>query len=339
MARSDSTQGRIVLPGGSGQVGTILARAFHAAGREVVVLSRHPAPAPWRVVEWDGRTQGGWCRELEGADAVINLAGRSVNCRYTPANRRRILDSRVDSTRAIGAAINQADQPPPVWLQAGTSTIYAHRYDAPNDEANGKIGGHESDTPAQWGFSIQVAREWERACEEADTPATRKVILRSSMTMSPDRGGVFATLLGLVRLGLGGQAGDGRQYVSWIHDADFVRAIVWLLDHLNLAGPVNLTAPSPLPNADLMRDLRHAAGVPIGLPAARWMLAVGTALLRTESELILKSRRVIPGRLAESGFQFLFPTWPAAAIDLCARWKVQPTALPLRTESNDAGQR
>jgi hypothetical protein len=311
---------KVVIPGGSGQVGTILARALHADGHDVVVLSRSPQAAPWRAVAWDGATHGAWVDEMDGSDVVINLTGRSVNCRYTPRHRREILDSRVRSTRVVGHAIAQARRPPRVWLQASTATIYAHRYDAPNDEASGLIGGHEPGAPPAWTFSIDVAQAWERAFEEADTPRTRKVALRSAMTMSPDVGGIFDTLLTLVRRGLGGPAGDGRQFVSWIHFEDFVRAAYWLIDHDDIAGAVNVAAPHPLPNAEFMRILREASGTRIGLPASRWLLEIGAVFLRTETELILKSRRVVPGRLLQSGFAFDYPEWAGAARDLCQRW-------------------
>jgi uncharacterized protein (TIGR01777 family) len=312
---------KIVIPGGSGQVGTVLARAFHGDGHNVVVLTREPRPAPWRTVQWDAASPGAWTAELEGADAVINLAGRSVNCRYTLENRRQIMNSRVVSTRVLGEAIARAAEPPRVWLQASTATIYAHRLDAANDEASGIIGGAEPGAPDTWRFSIDVARAWEQAVDEAATPATRKVKLRTAMVMSPDRGGIFDTLLGLVRRGLGGRAGSGRQYVSWIHDADFVRAIHWLMDHDKVDGAVNVASPHPLPNAEFMRTLRRAWGTRIGLPAAEWMLEVGARVMRTESELILKSRRVVPGRLLEAGFTFDHPHWDEAARDLCVRWR------------------
>lgn len=270
---------------------------------------------------WDARTLGDWTGELEAADAVINLAGKNVNCRYGAENRRAIMQSRVESTRVIGQAIAQATQPPRVWLQAGTATIYAHRYDAPNDEATGILGGTEADAPDTWRFSIDVAKAWEREVEEAGPlPHTRKVILRSAMTMSADRGSVFDVLLRLVRFGLGGQAGDGRQFVSWIHEADFIRAVCWLIEHDDVSGPVNLAAPHPLPNADFMRALREAWGIRFGLPAPAWMLEIGAVFLRTETELILKSRRVVPGRLLQRGFACEFPSWPEAARDLCERW-------------------
>jgi uncharacterized protein (TIGR01777 family) len=313
---------KIVIPGGTGQVGTVLARAFHEEGHEVVVLSRRPEGAPWRVAAWDAETpEGGWAEEFEGADAVINLAGRSVNCRYSPANRRAIKESRVNSARAVGEAIARSTRPPRVWLQMSTATVYAHRFDAPNDEATGIIGGAEPDAPASWRFSIDVATSWERIVDEAVAPRTRKVKMRAAVIMSPDAGGVFDTLLRLVRFGLGGQSGDGRQYVSWIHDEDFVRAVRWLIEHDELAGAINLAAPNPVTNAEFMRALREAWGIRFGAPATRLMLEAGAFFLRSETELILKSRRVVPGALSESGFEFRFPAWPEAARDLCRRYR------------------
>ena len=319
---------KIVIPGGSGQVGTVLARAFSRDGHEVVVLSRggaSPASRPaWRAVHWDARSPGSWEEELEGADAVVNLAGRSVNCRYGPENRRIIKESRVDSARLVGAAIGRRREPPRVWLQASTATIYAHRYDAPNDEATGLLGGDEPGVPDTWNFSIDVAKNWERATEEAAArlPRTRLVLLRSAITMNPDPGSAFDVLLGLVRVGLGGTNGNGRQFVSWVHEDDFVRAVYWLIEHAELSGPVNIAAPHPLPNAEFMRGLRRAWGTRIGLPATDWMLEVGAFFLRTETELILKSRRVIPTRLLESRFEFCYPEWSEAASELVQRWEM-----------------
>jgi uncharacterized protein len=310
---------KIVIPGGSGQVGTVLARAFTADGHDVVVLSRNPRQKPWRVVEWDAETVGDWTAEIDGADVVVNLAGRSVNCRYYARNRRLITESRVNSTRAVGQAIARAARPPGVWLQASTATIYAHRYDAPNDEATGVLGGHEENAPDTWRFSIDVAKAWEAAANEAVVPHTRKVLLRSAMTMSPDAGGIFDVLLRLVRCGMGGASGDGRQYVSWIHERDFIGAVTWLIAHPELDGPVNLASPNPIPNAEFMRTLRAAWGIGFGLPATKAMLEIGAFFLRTETELILKSRRVVPGRLLQSGFRFQYPTWAEASAELCAR--------------------
>jgi uncharacterized protein (TIGR01777 family) len=319
---------KIVLAGGTGQVGSLLARHWHAAGHTVVVLGRTPPTAPWRTAAWDagqalrrdGRV-GGWAAELDGADVVVGLAGRSVDCRYHAANRRLILDSRVDSTRALAAAIAAAKRPPRVWLQASTATIYAHRHDAANDEATGRIGGDEPGVPDTWRFSIEVAKAWEAAATATPLPRTRRVLLRSAMTMSPDRGGIFDVLLRLVRFGLGGSAGDGRQFVSWIHGDDFVQACDWLVERDDVSGPVNLSAPAPLPFAQFMQALRAAWGTRIGLPAMRWMLEVGAFVLRTETELVLKSRRVVPGVLLRHGFTFRQPEWPAAAADLVAKWR------------------
>lgn len=312
---------KIIIPGGSGQVGTVLARALKGDGHEVVILSRAPGSKSGRVVSWDAKTLGDWAGELDGADVVINLAGRSVNCRYNAENRREIKESRVDSTRVVGEAIAQAARPPRVWLQASTATIYAHRFDAPNDEATGIIGGQEKDAPDTWRFSIDVATSWERIFDEAIVPQTRKVKMRSAVILSPDRGGIFDVLLSLVRHGLGGPSGNGRQYVSWIHDEDFVRAVRWLINREDIEGVVNLASPNPLPNAEFMRALREAWGIRIGLPAFEWMLEIGAVLMKTETELVLKSRRVVPGRLLQEGFKFNFPNWPEAARDLCRRWR------------------
>ena len=313
---------KVVIPGGSGQVGTILARAFHQRGNDVVVLSRTQTDAPpWRVVKWDGETLGDWETELEGADVVINLAGQSVNCRYTAENRRIIIDSRVKSTRIVGQAIAETSNAPRIWLQASTATLYAHRYDAANDEASGIIGGSEPNAPDTWRFSIDVVKKWERELNAAATPNTRKVLMRSAIVMSPSPGGPFDMLLKLVRLGLGGRFGDGKEYVSWIHDQDFVRTMDWLIQHDELEGPVNLAAPNPLPNAEFMQTLRKAWGKKFGLPATEWMLELGAFVLRSETELMLKSRRVIPPRLLNSGFTFQFPIWAEAANDLCKRWR------------------
>lgn len=313
---------KIVLPGGTGQVGTILARAFRAAGHEVVVIGRTGGD-----LRWDGRTAGPWTTALESADAVVNLAGRSVNCRYTARNLAEMMDSRVHSTRAVGEAIAAARRPPRVWLQMSTATIYAHRFDAPNDEATGALGGGEPGAPAYWRTSVEIARAWEAAQAEVRTPVTRKVALRTAMVMSPDPGGVFRVLLRLVRLGLGGAAGSGEQWVSWIHEVDLVRALELLIERDDIEGAVNVCAPEPLPQRELMRELRRAAGVPLGLPATRWMLEIGALVIRTDTELLLKSRRVIPARLLEAGMRFRFPSWPAAARDLLARSGAAPRRL------------
>lgn len=300
----------------------MLRRALAQRGDEVVVLSRRPEILEdgIRHVVWDGRTPGAWVGEVEGSDAVVNLAGRTVSCRYTDANLRQMMDSRVDSTRVVGEAIATAGRAPKVWLQMSTATIYADarsRPDGgPHDEATGILGGEEPDVPLYWEYSVRIARRWEQAQADADVAGTRRVALRTAMVMTPDRGGVFDYLSWMARLGVGGPVAGGRQYVSWIHGDDFVRAVMFLLDRDDLDGPVNLAAPEPVPQRDLMRSLRRAWGRRAGLPATRLMAEVGALALRTDTELLLKSRRVVPGRLLDAGFTFTHPTWDAAATDL-----------------------
>ena len=306
---------KIVIPGGSGQVGHIVARHFHAQGHDVTVLSRTPKAESWPVRPWDRLA-------LNGCDVVINLAGRSVNCRYTAANRKEIYDSRIQSTQLLNEVIASLDHPPPVWINASTATIYRHAKDRAMDEESGELGGGEAGAPDTWNFSIRVAKDWEKAFFNTGTPRTRKIAIRSAITFSPDRGGVFDVLSGLVRCGLGGAQGEGTQYVSWIHEADFVRALDFLIAHKELEGIVNIASPNPLVNRDFMKALRAAWGMQIGLPAKAWMIEIGAFFMRTESELVLKSRRVVPGRLLASGFRFLYPDWPAAARELVSRYPV-----------------
>lgn len=294
-----------------------------------MILTRRPAGP--RQVRWDGATPGPWTAEIDGSDIVVNLAGRSVNCRYTDENLRAMMDSRVQSARAVGRAIAGADRPPRAWLQMSTATIYAHRFDVANDEATGQIGGSEPGIPGYWNFSVDIATAWEREQQAAETPHTRKVALRAAMVMSPDRGGVFDRLLWMSRLGLGGPIAGGRQFVSWIHDADFARAIEFIIDRDDLAGPVNLAVPGPLSQRAFMRAVRTAWGVPVGLPATKLMAEIGAFALRSDTELLLKSRRVVPGRLMEAGFQFDFPGWPAACDDLVRRVRGERTR-PGRTQ-------
>jgi uncharacterized protein (TIGR01777 family) len=312
---------KFVLAGGSGQVGQGLVAPLRDAGHELVVLSRNAAPGPVRSVAWNARSVGEWAQEVDGADVVVNLAGRSVNCRYSDANRREIMESRVDATVALGEAITAARRPPRVWLQMSTATIYAHRFDAANDEHTGILGGSEPEAPDTWRFSTDVAHAWEAAAEAFELPHTRLVLMRSAMVMRPSRDGIFDVLLGLVRRGLGGPVAGGRQYVSWVHHDDFAQALLWLAEHEELSGAVNICAPGPLPQREFMAALRGAWGARVGLPATRWMAAIGAFAMRTETELIFKSRRVVPARLLESGFLFDHPDWPAAAEDLCTAWR------------------
>jgi len=315
---ADQNKLKVVIPGGSGQLGHYLRAAFRARGHQVVVLSRNCRLDP-EAVQWDGRTLGPWATQIDGADVVINLAGRSVNCRYTDSNLHAMMTSRIDSTRAVGLAIERATRPPKVWLQMSTATIYAHRYDAPNDESTGIIGGDEPGVPPYWSFSIDIAKAWELAQHESDIPQTRKVALRTAIVMGIYPEAVFDILVNLTRLHLGGAIAGGRQFISWIHEQDFVRAVDFLIEGNNIHGPVNLAAPYPLRQREFMATLRAALGKRLGLPASKWMVEIGAALMKTDTELILKSRRVVPKRLIDAGFLFEFPNWDSAALDLVRR--------------------
>lgn len=315
---------RLILPGGNGFLGRLLTEWFTGRGWDVVVLARRPArdrPGV-RDVRWDGETLGRWARELESADALVNLAGRSVDCRYHARNRRAILDSRLNSTRVLADAVRACDQPPRVWLNSSTATIYKHSLERAMDESS-EIGA----TPAaKDAFSIEVATRWERALDDAVAPHTRKVALRTAMVLADVPGTVYCVLRRLARLGLGGAMGSGKQFVSWIHHVDFCRAIEWLIDHNELTGPVNLSAPVPVTNREMMRILRRTFSAPIGLPATEWMLEIGAFLLRTETELVIKSRRVVPGRLLESGFMFEHPQFEPAIREIAGLSSTQPAA-------------
>ena len=308
---------RIVLAGGSGFLGRILGRHFLGQGHDVAVLTRsireHEAAS--RGCFWDACALGEWSRELDGADVLINLAGRSVNCRYHARNRKLMLASRVDSTRVLGEAIARCTSPPAIWLNSSTATIYKHSLDQPMDES-----GEIRATPeAKDAFSIEVATAWERAFNEAQTPATRKIALRSAMVLGQGDNSVFPVLCRLVRLGLGGRMASGNQYVSWIHESDFCRAIDWLIECADVIGPVNLAAPIPIPNHEMMATLRDLCGVSFGLPATEAMLEVGAFFLRTETELMIKSRRVVPSRLLALGFEFRYPRIREAMAELLTR--------------------
>lgn len=321
--RERSVRVKIVIPGGSGELGTIIGSAFAESGYEVVILSRSNSSTEEKgitYVQWDGVSPGPWMQQIDGSDLVFNLAGRSVNCRYTDATRQEIMESRVLSTRAVGRAIEIADNPPPLWINMSTATIYAHSYDKGNDEFTGIIGGEEPSAPKSWGFSIKVAKAWEEAVDNAFVPGiVRKVKLRSAVVMTPDPGGPFSIMSKLVRLGLGGKNASGKQMISWISDKDFIKSIFFILNNPQLEDIVNVTSPNPLANADFMRILREAWGKPIGLPAAQWMLSIGAVLLKTETELVLKSRYVLPGKLLQAGFTFDQAQWPEAAADLVER--------------------
>jgi len=296
---------RLVLPGGGGYLGGALSKYFAARDYEIIVLTRHVRRDEGciRFVPWDARTLGAWTKYFEGAAAIINLAGRSVNCRYDAPHRREIYASRLDSTRIVGQAIAQCASPPPLWLNASSATIYRDERERDMDEATGVIGS---------GFSVDVCRRWEETFFGAATPQTRRVALRAAMVFGPGHEGAYAAFARLVKMGLGGAMAGGDQYVSWIHRDDFCRAVEWIMRHENLSGPINLAAPNPLRNAEFLRIIRKELSRPIGLPATKWMLEIGTRLMKTEAELVVKSRRVVPKVLLDSGFEFYHSTWPQA---------------------------
>jgi uncharacterized protein len=303
--------GKIILPGASGFMGRTLAAWLQAQGFETLVLSRYPNRGlEARVMHWDGRTLGPWAQELNGARAVINLTGRSVNCRYNERNKAEIYSSRLDSTRVIGEAIARCDTPPLVWLNAASATIYRHAEDRAMDEESGELGT---------GFSVDVCQRWEAMLFAEPTPQTRRVAMRTAIVMGADRGGVLQYLRVLARMGLLGPMGNGRQMMSWVHIEDFCRACLWLIHNHQLDGAINIAAPYPVPNADFLRLVREELGVLAGLPAPAWLLEIGAFFLRTETELILKSRFVVPTRLLRSGFRFEHPEAGPALHDLLKR--------------------
>jgi uncharacterized protein len=302
-----------VIAGGNGFLGRVLQRHWLAAGHRVIVLARNSSRGiePGAVaLPWDGCTAGAWSAALEGADVLINLTGRSVDCRYHARNRAAIFASRLDSTRVLADAVGSAKKPPAVWLNAASATRYRHSEDRPQDETTGEVGH---------GFSVEVCEAWERAFfEPALPPHIRRVALRTGIVLGRD-GGVFPVFRRLASAGLAGRIGHGRQMFSWLHEDDFCHAIDWLIAHSNLTGPVNLTAPSPVPMNQFTATLRRHMGVPFGLPLPRPILEIGAWLIRTETELLLKSRWVVPRRLIESGFTFTHATLDSALIQLTAK--------------------
>lgn len=299
---------KIILAGGSGYLGTLLARYFADKVRSIVILTRG---ATWQrgnlqAVSWDGANDGPWQTHLEGADLLVNLTGKNVNCRYTQVNRREILGSRVAATEALGRAVAAAQVPPKVWVQFTSATIYRHAEDFAMDEIAGEIG---------YGFSVDVCRQWEKTFWAQPAPQTRKVILRTGIVLGRQNG-AFPRLLNLVRLGLGGHQGNGRQYISWIHEADVAGIVEWVATNPSATGVYNCTAPGPVPNAQFMELMRKAYGVPVGLPTPAWLLEMGARLIGTETELVLKSRWVVPAKLLLAGYLFQFSQAGPAIHDL-----------------------
>ena len=319
---------KIVLAGGTGFLGSSLIERLHQRGMEIVLLTRKPSKyaGPAFAVGWDGVNRGDWVRELEDAAAVINLCGKSVNCRYHIRNKAEILRSRIKSTQAIGNAIASLEKPPALWINASTATIYRHSLDTPMSESGGELGT---------GFSVSVARAWEHAFFLRRLPNTRRLALRTSLALGWDRNSAYPTLALLARFGFGGQLGDGKQMFSWIHVDDFVRAVEFAIEDESLSGVLNVTAPAPVTNRVFMRELRKSVGRPFGLPTPKPVLNAGARLLRTEAELVLKSRYAIPEKLLSRRFVFNFPFIDEALRDLNERrcTRTQRTKARSRSEA------
>ncbi|MBD1391905.1 TIGR01777 family oxidoreductase [Mucilaginibacter glaciei] len=289
---------KIILAGGNGYLGTVLATHYKNLASQIIVLSRKPKAVDGNIktVLWDGKTKGEWAADLNDADLLINLCGKNVNCRYTAANQREIIQSRVVPTTLLGEVIKELPSPPKLWINVTSATIYRHAEDHAQDEQTGEIGH---------GFSIDVCKQWEQSFFDADTPGTCKVALRMGIVLGHSDG-VFPRLLNLVKLGMGGKQGNGQQYVAWIHELDAAKITEWLADHTEIDGIVNSTAPVAIKNADLMQTICKAYGMPFGLPAPKWLLEIGAKVIGTETELILKSRWVVPKRLLDAGYTFQF---------------------------------
>ena len=304
---------KIVLAGGSGYLGIALASYFMHKAKEIVILTRQVYPknklAGVRYVKWNGKEIGIWQEELNGCDLLINLTGKSVNCRYTKSNRTEILESRLNSVNVLGAAIKNCSIPPKHFIQLASSTIYRHSEDKAMTEDNGELGE---------GFSVNVCRQWEQAFTTLEVPTqTIKTLLRVAIVYGA-KDGVFTRLRNLVTLGMGGMQGKGTQYISWIHERDFCRMVEWVFDE-RLDGLFNVASPQPMLNKEHMALLVEVMGAPIAVSQPEWLLEIGARLIGTETELLLKSRYVIPQRALTCGFQFSFPHLKEAFIDLMSQ--------------------
>lgn len=299
---------KIVIAGGSGFLGTSMARFFSAAGASVATLSRSVPKVSddWRHHVWDARTLGPWAESIDGADAVVNLVGRSVNCIKTPDHQDEILRSRVESTRVLGAAMRSVTSPPPVWVQMSTAHIYGDPPDLVCTESSAEGTG----------FAPEIAQAWERAFSESKLPSQRGVIMRTSFVIGRDRGaggGAMATLRLIARLGLGGRVGSGNQGMSWIHEQDLNRLFSQAINDTAMSGIYIASSPNPVSQIEFMRTLRRVIRMPIGLPAFEWMVRFGAPLfLRTDPDLALYGRYVVSERLTDTQFDFHYPQLEAA---------------------------
>jgi uncharacterized protein len=299
---------KIIIAGGSGFLGKLLAEYFCEQNYKVIVLSRSEKKIASNLtfVKWDGENLGDWTEELEGAEALINLCGKSVDCRYTTKNKHVIYDTRLKSTAILGEAIGGCTHPPKTWINSSSATIYRYAEDHDMDEETGEQGT---------GFSVDVCQKWEKTFFDADTHSTRKVVLRIAIVLGK-KGGALHPLKGQSKIGLGGRQGTGQQYFSWIHETDFINAVNYIIDHNNLTGVYNLAAPNLVKNNQFMSSLRKSLNVPFGIPLSKLVLEIGARIIQTETELILKSRRVVPLKLTKSGFKFQYPYLEEALNDL-----------------------
>lgn len=304
---------KIILAGGSGFLGGVLSDFYKSKAKEIIILSRskHQSVDNIHYRVWDGQNRGDWMKDLEDGDLLINLSGKNVNCRYTEKNKAEIFRSRIEPTALLASVINQLHHPPKVWINLASATIYRHADDHYQDEDNGEIGS---------GFSVEVCKTWEQIFWQTKTPATKKILLRTAIVFGR-RDGVIPRLLNLVRLGLGGQQGTGKQYFSWIHEQDFARITEWVFYNANDGDIYNCSAPEALPNKELMKLLRQLYGINLGLPTPQWLLEIGAKVIGTETELILKSRWVYPKHLLEKGFIFQFPKAKYALQDILSNPK------------------
>ena len=299
---------KIVITGGNGFLGRALTEYFAKIADEIVIVSRKPVPTSSKIKweKWDGENLGEWTKSFEAADAVINLAGKNVDCRYNEKNKKAILDSRLNSTQVIGNAIQNCVTPPKVWLNSSSATIYVASFEKLMTEASGAVGDD---------FSMTVCKRWEQVLNSFETRLTRKIAMRTSIVLGWD-GAALPALKNLAKFGLGGHQGDGKQFCSWIHVQDFCRAVEWLIQNDRATGAYNVTAPTPLTNKEFMQLLRNSLRIPFGLSSPRWLLELGALVIRTETELVLKSRKVYPKRLLDEGFIFRHGDLSSALEDL-----------------------
>ncbi|MFY7742378.1 MAG: TIGR01777 family oxidoreductase [Flavobacterium sp.] len=286
---------KLVIAAGTGFLGNVLVNHFKSKFEQIIVLTRGESKTidTIKYVNWNAKTLSGWENELENTDVLINLTGKSVDCRYTVHNKKEILNSRIDSTKILNQAVLLCKKPPLHWLNSSTSTIYRHSIDKEMDEYSGEIGDD---------FSMNVAKSWEKSFFEIETPKTLKTALRTSIVLGK-KGGAFLPLKNLIMFGFGGTQGSGNQFISWIHEKDFARAVEFIIDE-KLTGIINIVSPKPIKNRDFMKTLQKSLKVVIGIPVGERLLKLGAKLIGTESELVLKSRNVIPKRLIENGFNF-----------------------------------